>query len=147
MNCGYWSINTPYPNPFYIKFVKQLWKKHPDLIIISDTWGADILEYKGVSLIHSGAIPRIYKTTLAINYTLGQNFQKDGRIDHIQAKNVNILKKWYSERQKFLPKGWIVIQSTSSCTWPYPALMYKKATWAAIDLFFFLPDIPMTYLN
>lgn len=43
LNCGYWSINTPYPNPYYINFVKELWKRHPNLIIVGDTWGSDIL--------------------------------------------------------------------------------------------------------
>lgn len=43
LNSGYWATNTTYPNPFYVNLVKELWKKHPNLIIIADTWGSDIL--------------------------------------------------------------------------------------------------------
>ncbi len=37
--------------------------------------------------------------------------------------------------------------STTSHIWPYPALLYKRGLWAAVDLFFFLPDIPMTFIG
>jgi hypothetical protein len=45
---------------------------------------------------------------------------------------------------KTLPKGAVMINSTSSPVWPYPAFVFKKATWAVVDLFFFLADLPMT---
>lgn len=38
-----------------------------------------------------------------------------------------------------------MIQSTTSQIYPYPSLIFKKATWVFIDLFFFLPEIPMTF--
>jgi hypothetical protein len=38
-----------------------------------------------------------------------------------------------------------LIQSTTNHIYPYPALIFKKAAWAFIDLFFFLPEIPMTF--
>jgi starch synthase len=31
--------------------------------------------------------------------------------------------------------------------WPLPALLYKRGAWAAIDVFFFFPDIPMTFME
>lgn len=40
-----------------------------------------------------------------------------------------------------------MIQSTSSHAWPYPAFIFKKATWAFIDLIFFLPEVPMTFIG
>ncbi len=47
--------------------------------------------------------------------------------------------------KRILPKNSILIQSTTNHIYPYPALIFKKATWAFIDLFFFLPEIPMTF--
>ena len=38
-----------------------------------------------------------------------------------------------------------MIQSTTTHVYPYPSFIFKKATWAVIDLFFFLPEIPMTF--
>lgn len=49
--------------------------------------------------------------------------------------------------RKFQPDGSLVVQSTTSHSWPYPALLYKRGTWAAVDLIFFLPDIPMTFIG
>lgn len=46
-----------------------------------------------------------------------------------------------------MPEGSFVVQSTTYHTWPYPALLYKKGTWAAVDLFFMLNDIPMTFIG
>jgi hypothetical protein len=46
-----------------------------------------------------------------------------------------------------LPTGSIFIQSTTYHTWPFPALLFKRGTWAAIDLFFFLPNITMTFIG
>ena len=46
-----------------------------------------------------------------------------------------------------LPKGSIVVVSTTSYNWPLPALLYKKGVWAAIDLFFTIQDIPMTLIG
>lgn len=68
-------------------------------------------------------------------------------ISSIERKTVSTFKKWYSTQRKVLPEGSFVVQSTTYHTWPYPALLYKKGTWAAVDLFFFLNDIPMTFIG
>jgi hypothetical protein len=57
------------------------------------------------------------------------------------------LKRWYEEVKSTFPKNAILIQSTTSHTWPYPAYIFRRATWAMIDLFFFLPEIPMTFVG
>ena len=57
------------------------------------------------------------------------------------------LKKWYEEMKVNEPKNSIIIQSTSSHAWPYPSFLFKKATWAFVDLIFFLPEIPMTFIG
>lgn len=104
-------------------------------------------EERALNIINSGPIPRMFKLPIGISYIFGQNLHKDGRISKIEPKTVVSLKKWYEETVKILPKGSIVIQSTTSNSWPYPAFLYKRATWAVVDLFFFLPDLPMTFLS
>ena len=64
-----------------------------------------------------------------------------------KAENVSVLKNWYVDSRKFLPEGTILIQSSSSHIWPYPAYVYGKATWAAVDILHFISDIPITFMN
>lgn len=61
--------------------------------------------------------------------------------------DVTALKNWYIDSRKFLPEGTILLQSSSSHVWPYPAYVYQKGTWAAVDVLFFLSDIPITFMN
>ena len=72
---------------------------------------------------------------------------RDGTITNCPKPNINIFKTWYDYTKKYLPKGSMTIQSTTSHCWPYPALLYKRGTWPCIDLFFLLPDIPLTFIG
>jgi starch synthase len=65
----------------------------------------------------------------------------------MERKNVNAIKKWFEQSRKNYPAGSILVQSTTYDAWPYPALIYKRGTWAAVDLFFLLGDIPLTYMG
>lgn len=85
--------------------------------------------------------------TKAVAQIVGINLNENGSVSKIEPKNVTLLKKWYEEIHKFLPERAILIQSTSSHAWPYPSFIFKKATWAFIDLLFFLPEIPMTFIG
>jgi starch synthase len=55
--------------------------------------------------------------------------------------------KKLQQSKKEYPPGAILVQSSTYHSWPYPALMYKRGTWAAIDLIFTLDDIPMTFMG
>lgn len=57
------------------------------------------------------------------------------------------MKKWYENGRLFLPEGSIIMQSSSAHSWPYPAYMYGKASWAAVDILYFMPDIPITFMG
>lgn len=92
-------------------------------------------------------IPRLFKMPKAVSQVVGLNLNENGNVSKIAPKNMNSLKKWYEEIKKHEPKNAIVVQSTSSHVWPYPAFMFKKATWAFVDLIFFLPEVPMTFIG
>lgn len=57
------------------------------------------------------------------------------------------MKKWYEEAHKFLPEGSILLQSSTAHNWPYPAYMYGKGSWAAVDILHFMPDVPITFMG
>ena len=46
-----------------------------------------------------------------------------------------------------MPQGTIFIQSSCGLMWPYPSLLYGRGNWAAVDLLFTLPDVPMTFMG
>jgi len=39
------------------------------------------------------------------------------------------------------------MQSSSAHVWPYPAYLYGKGTWAAVDILYFMPDVPITFMG
>ena len=78
---------------------------------------------------------------------LGKKLLRNGQIDTVPPENVSIIKEWYKENYRNLPKGATLVQSSSGQVWPYPALLYGRGNWSAIDLLFALPDIPMTFMG
>ena len=68
-------------------------------------------------------------------------------MESVPPENVSIIKEWFEENYQNLPEGAILVQSSSGQVWPYPALLYGRGNWSAIDLLFTLPDIPMTFMN
>ena len=114
---------------------------------MADVIGGQTLEEREINVIRSGPIPRLYKLPVAIASIYGQHLHRDGSITSCEKQNVNALRTWYETARKNLPSGAIVIQSTASHALPYPALTLKRAAWSMIDLYFFLPDLPMTFLG
>ncbi len=64
----------------------------------------------------------------------------------IAKQDVNIFKSFYKQSRAQYPEGALIVQSSSSHCWPYPALLYKRGVWPAVDVMFFLCDIPMTFM-
>ncbi len=148
-NHGYWNTNTMehYPNPFFIKLVKKLWLLNPNFIIIAECWGGFMFESRQIILTRSGVIPRLFKLPQTISGVFGKRLHKDGRITKCKNDDVYSLKRFYEDSHRFLPEGSILIQSSTSHMWPYPAYLYGKATWAAVDILHFMSDIPMTFMG
>ena len=110
-------------------------------------WGGRGFENRELNVIRSGAIPRLFNLPAALAAVHGQQLRRDGTLISNEKQNVNILRTWFEDSRRLYPTGSIVIQSTSANSWPYPALLYKRGAWSAIDLLFFLPGIPMTTMN
>jgi len=47
-NYGYWNTNNmeTYPNPFFIKLAKKLWKINPNFMLIGECWGGFMFEHR-----------------------------------------------------------------------------------------------------
>ena len=122
---GYWESDLceTYANPLLVKLTRD------------------------VSLVKSGIIPRMYTLPIIICQMLGKKISHNGNMESVPPENVSIIKEWYKENYNNLPEGSILVQSSSGQVWPYPALLYGRGNWSAIDLLFTLPDVPMTFMN
>ena len=89
----------------------------------------------------------MYKLPITISSLFGKKLHKDGRIENCTKENVVAIKKWYTETRRFLPEGTIILQSSTSHSLPYPAHLYGRGTWAAIDILYFMPDVPITFMG
>ena len=129
-----------YANPFFVKLCRKLWERNPDFMILGECWGGFMFEHRQIILARSGVIPRLFKLPIALSSLFGKRLSRDGRVTECPKDNVVALKKWHDETRRYLPEGTIMMQSSSSHNLPYPAYLYGKGTWAAIDILFFMPD-------
>lgn len=148
-DCGYWTSDLidEYPNPFLIKLTKSVWRKFPNFYLIGECWGTNKFQNRHIVLAKSGIIPRMYTLPRALSAVFGRRIHRNGYIENCKAEPVSIIKDWLEENNQFLPEGALTIQSSCGQVWPYPALLYGRGNWSAIDLLFSLPDIPMTFMD
>ena len=146
---GYWDTDyyDSYANPLLIKLTKSVWNFFPNFIFIGECWLNEKFSQRHVSLTKSGIVPRLYTLPMILCEVLGKKIQRDGRIDSAPPTDITLIKDWYNENYKDLPEGALLIQSSSGQVWPYPALLYGRGNWSAVDLLFSLPDIPMTFMD
>ena len=148
-NYGYWNTNSmeQQANPFFIKLCRAVWSENPDFMIMGECWGGFMFEHRQIILARSGVIPRLFKLPQTICSMFGKKLHNDGRVTDCEKEPVSILKKWYEESRFCMPQGSIMMQSSTNHQWPYPAYLFGRGTWAAIDILHFLPDIPITFMN
>ena len=146
---GYWDtdLSETYANPLLIKLTKAIWNSYPNFIFIGECWLNEKFSQRHINLTRSGIIPRLYTLPIVLCEVLGKKIQRDGRIDQVPPSDITIIKEWYNENYKDLPKGALLIQSSCGQVWPYPALLYGRGNWSAVDLLFSLPEIPMTFMD
>jgi starch synthase len=146
---GYWDSDSliKYPNPIFIKLCRELWARFPDFLILGECLGGSLLENRQGILARSGVIPRLFKLPVALASIFGKKLMKDGQVMGCKPETVRVIKTWYESNRRFTPEGSYLVQSSSSHIWPYPALLYARGAWSAVDVLFFMPDIPMTFMN
>ena len=146
---GYWQSDNceKYANPLLIKLTREIWNQFPEFIFLGECWLEEKYSERHVNLVKSGIIPRMYTLPVIICQMLGKKIMHNGNMETVRPENVSIIKDWYKENYQNLPEGAILVQSSSGQAWPYPALLYGRGNWSAIDLLFTLPDIPMTFMN
>ena len=146
---GYWESDNceHYANPLLIKMTREIWNQFPEFIFLGECWLEEKYSQRHVNLVKSGIIPRMYTLPVVICQMLGKKIMHNGNMESVPPENVTIIKEWFEENYQNLPEGAILVQSSSGQVWPYPALLYGRGNWSAIDLLFTFPDVPMTFMN
>ena len=147
---GYWGTEASesYANPMLVKLTKTIWNVFPNFVFFGECWlNEKFSNNRHVNLSKSGIIPRMYTLPIIICDILGKKISRNGYIEKTNPGNVKLLRDWFTQNYAELPDGALLVQSSTGQIWPYPALLYGRGNWCAVDLLFSLPDIPMTFMD
>ena len=143
---GYYGTSAytnGYPNPFFIKTTKSIWNEFPEFIFTAETYWD-----RQLNSVSSGLIP--YSTGLpqALTSVFGTGLRKDGTVGRLAKKSdVKVFYDWYEMERTRYPQNAIVIYPSCNHYSPYPVSLYGRGAWSAVDLAFFLPEIPATFVG
>lgn len=117
-------------------------------MIIGECWGGFKFENRHILLSRAGIIPRMFKLPQTICQIFGKRLYKDGRVLQCEKDNVKVILDWYEKsKRQLMPEGSILLQSSTAHQYPYPAYLYGKGSWAAVDILYFMPDVPITFMG
>eukprot|EP00184_Porphyridium_aerugineum_P003738 CAMPEP_0184697254 /NCGR_PEP_ID=MMETSP0313-20130426/4271_1 /TAXON_ID=2792 /ORGANISM="Porphyridium aerugineum, Strain SAG 1380-2" /LENGTH=1633 /DNA_ID=CAMNT_0027156019 /DNA_START=162 /DNA_END=5063 /DNA_ORIENTATION=+ len=143
--CSYWTteacMDLNYPNPFLVKFVKEMWNEFPGFIVVGET-----SFHREVEMVQSGVVAQSMRIPQILASIAGRSLRKDGSVARIAANRRSTAKtlgRLYKNEKDYMPKNAIMIQETCSHTSPYPGGIFGRKAWLAADLMYFLPGIPM----
>lgn len=142
---GYWTsdagIERGYPNPFMVKFCREMWNSYPDFIIMAETHF-----HREAQLLLSGPIAHTVRVPQILASISGRSLRRDGTVSRIPEKNrstARTLSRLYRNDRDWLPKNAIMVNCTCNHLSPFPGVLYGRRAWLAVDLLAFLPEIPL----
>eukprot|EP00177_Eucheuma_denticulatum_P005295 GFKZ01009634.1.p1 GENE.GFKZ01009634.1~~GFKZ01009634.1.p1 ORF type:complete len:1623 (-),score=226.52 GFKZ01009634.1:859-5727(-) len=142
---GYWTsvagMERGYPNPFLVKFCREMWNSHPDFVIMAESHF-----HREAQLLLSGPVVHTVRIPQILASISGKSLRRDGTVSRLPGKNrssARTLSRLYRNDKDWLPKNAIMVNCTCSHLSPYPGVLYGRRAWIAVDLLTFLPEIPM----
>ena len=140
---GTQAYKDGYPNPLFIKATSSIWNEHPDFIFCGEVyWGRE------KNAITSGLIPYSTGIQRALSSVFGVGVNKDGVLARLDQRcNVKAFYDWYERERTTYPENSIIVYPSSNHYSPYPASIYGYGTWSTVDLLYFLPEVPSTYVG
>ncbi|KAI0565636.1 Starch synthase [Gracilaria domingensis] len=142
---GYWTseagIERGYPNPFFVKFCREMWNAYPEFMVIAESHF-----HREVQLLISGAIAHTVRVPQILSSISGKSLRRDGSVARLPARKrstARTLSRLYRNDKEWLPKNPIMVNSTCTHLSPFPGVLYGRRAWLAVDLLYFLPEIPM----
>jgi len=142
---GYWTtgaaMDLHYPNPFLIKLVRELWNEYQDFLII-----AECNFQREPQLLASGVITHSIRIPQILCSVAGKSLRRDGSVAPLPASKrstAKTLSRVLKADRDLLPNDAIMIQCSCNHSSPFPAALYGRKSWMAVDLVNLLPGIPM----
>lgn len=145
---GFWGTSSAWnwANPFLIKLCKEIWRDHPEFVLIGECFRCNRGDNRPAAIARSGVIPLLQDMPEPLAKVFGHQINdEDSSVTPCEPGNVQDIISWFDSAHNDLPEGAVVIQSSCSHLSPLPALLYGRGAWPAVDLLFFLPDIPSTF--
>lgn len=146
---GFWTsdagLERGYPNPFLVKLCKEMWNEYPDFLIIAES-----NFHREPPLLTSGAIVHSIRIPQILASISGRSLRRDGSVARIpgsKRSNARTFARLFKNDRMELPKGSITVGCTCSHLSPFPSVLYGRRAWLAVDLLYFLPQLPMKLLG
>ena len=140
----YWrtAASASYPNPMLVKLTREIWREHPHFLFLGESaFGRER------ALLRSGVIPYASDPVAALHSVFGKEVHRDGTVSERARTDCTPLYQWYERELTRMPKGAVLVKGSCSHDLPYPAKLYQHGAWAAIDLLYFGPEVPITYMG
>merc|ERR1719230_491192 len=98
--------------------------------------------------VRSGLIPYASGLSLALLSVFGKGLDKDGAVANLGNRvSVKALYDWYKYERASLPENAMLVQASSTHHSISPVCLFEEGAWAAVDLLYFGPEIPATYVG
>jgi len=143
--CGYWRseacMDLNYPNPFLIKYMKEMWNEFPDFVVVAESHF-----HREVEIVQSGMIAQSLRVPQILASVAGRSLRRDGSVAKIamnKKSTAKTLTRVLRNDAEYMPKNPIMIQSTCTHSSPYPGGLYGRKSWIVVDLMYLLPGVPM----
>eukprot|EP00871_Galdieria_phlegrea_P001995 jgi/Galph1/2797/GphlegSOOS_G1455.1 len=144
-DCGYWlteaALDFGYPNPFLVRLVKRIWNEFPNFTIL-----AEAHFQREPQLTFSGVIPHTIRVAQILASICGQSLRRDGSVSKLpesRRSTARTLSRLYRSCKFTMPKRAIQVGCICTHSSPYPGVLYGRRAWIAVDLLYFLQEIPM----
>ena len=132
-----------YPNPFFVKITSAIWQHHPQFIFT-----AEVYWNRQRSSIASGLIPFSTGISQALSSVFGTGRGRDGAFGRLPyRRDVKAFYDWYEMERTSYPQNSLVMYASSNHYCPYPVTLYGRGAWSAVDLLYFLPEVPATFVG
>jgi hypothetical protein len=146
---GYWTsdagMERGYANPFLVKLCREMWNEHPDFVVIAES-----NFHREPPLLTSGAIAHSIRIPQILASISGKSLRRDGTVARIpgnKRSTARTLARLFKNDRAELPKSSIVVGCTCTHLSPFPGVLYGRRAWLAVDLLYFLPQLPMQLLG
>jgi len=142
---GYWASEAGsdcgYANPFLVKLTRELWNEYPTFMVLGESHF-----HREPQLVASGVVPHSMRISQILASISGMSLRRDGSVAVLpphKRSTANTLARLYRADQADLPRDAILASCTCTHASPYPGALYRRRSWIAVDLLFFLPHVPV----